>query len=95
MTDQSLIYAERDNKENLLDNQVKKKNQFYMSPINMKPQSQNNSTPDQAYNSKDLANKSQNINFQAINYTPQDINDPTLQSLFPPSQNSIIFAKIL
>ena len=87
MTDQILIYPERDNKENLLDNQVKNQNQSYIHPDNMKSQSQIDSTPDQAYNSKELANKSQNQISQTLNYTPKDINDSMFQSLFPPSQN--------
>ena len=42
MTDQALAYPERDNKENLLDNQVQKQNQSYMLPANINTQSQNN-----------------------------------------------------
>ena len=92
MTDQTLIYPERDNKENLLDNQVQKQNQSYILPVNINIQSQNNSNPDKNYNysSMDLTNKSQSQNsqvFQKKNYTPHDLNDPIIQPLYPPSED--------
>ena len=74
MTDQALAYPERNNKENLLDNQVQKQNQSYMLPVNINTQSQNNSTPDQTYSSMDLANKTQSQSsqfFQQRNYIKQ------------------------
>ena len=90
MTDQALAYPERDNKENLLDNQVQKQNQSYMLPANINTQSQNNSTPDQTYSSMDLANKTQSQSsqfFQQRNYTPHYLNDPTIQPLYSPSED--------
>jgi hypothetical protein len=93
MTDQTFIYPERDNKENLLDNQVQNQNQSYIHPVNINTQSQKNSTPYQAYDSTELINKSQNQISQALNYTPQEINDPMIQSLFPPSQNCAFSAQ--
>ncbi len=59
----------------------------------MNNQSQNKSTPAQVYNSKELINKSQNHNSQALNLTPQDKNDPMIHSLFPLSQNKDFPAK--
>lgn len=92
MTDQALIYLERDNKEDLLDNQVQKQNQSYILPVNINIQSQNNSNPDKNNNcsSMDLANKSQSQNsqvFQKKNDTPHDLNDPIIQPLYPPSED--------
>ena len=91
MTDKILIYPERDNKENLLDNQDQNQSQIkpYILPFNMNPQFQNNSTPGQQYNSMDLVNtpkKSISQDFQRSN--PQDLNDPMIQPLFPPSQDN-------
>ena len=54
MGDQNLVYPKRDNKENLLDNQVQNQNKSYMLFVNMNAQFQKNSTPDQIYNITDL-----------------------------------------
>jgi len=91
MTNKILIYPERDNKRNLLDNQDQNKIQIksYILPINMNPQFQNNSTPGQPYNSMNLVNTPKNSisqDFQRSN--PQDLDDPMIQPLFPPSQDN-------
>lgn len=76
MDDKILIYPERDNKDQN-QSQIKP----CILPLNMNAQFQNNSTPGQPYISMDLVNTPKN----AIS---QDLNDPMIQPLFPPSQDN-------
>ena len=73
MTDQATIYPERDKKDYLLNNKIQNHNhkQPYMLPLNMNTQIQNNSTPDQTYNSNNLSKNTKLKFTKAKLYTPR------------------------
>ena len=82
MADHPLINPQGEYKENLSVNQIQSQdqNQIYMNhPL------QNNTTPDQTYNSTDFIDKPQNPVSQPT-YPPQNVNAPMAQPVYPQPQ---------